>query len=504
MLRRAVRWCEHRQGRSRTSCHEDFVLTLIERLRGLGHDIPLVHSFGYLGVAELAVRVTAIASFVIVSRTVGPIDLGHLALAIALVSYGAVLGDGGLTIYVQRQIAAGMTDVNRLVTAATVTQLGLASVFACLLVIVCMTLAIAREAATLAIVMMPLLLAQAMSLVYVLQARELMKLVGLVRVLTQGTVAAITIGLVLATHDVIWAALAYWLGALLGDFVALRIIWRRGLYRPVGFPPTMVTDLLAKGLPFLGIGFATQLLSSLDLFMLGLLRSPQEVGEYGASLRLVQFAFSLTAIMAAATFPQLARRYAHDVPAFVRLVETLVSLSARVTFAGTAFVVLQAPIVVPWVFGDEFAASGGITQILVWWVPLGFYNTILGQALLASGQQKTYLRTVIVAAVAFGAMLAILVPPLGPSGSAAAVIGRELVILAMFTSAGGRALGRVPLVPYLREAPYLVLPLAVSVLLQIFFPATPFLVAAAVWLIAVLLTEAGFGWPTLRRLRLVA
>lgn len=460
----------------------------------------MLRNVAYLGMAEAGIRVASVISFVVVSRTVGPVSLGYLSFAMALIAYAGVLGDGGLTMYTQRQIAGGLTDVHRAVTATTAVQLILACTVGGLVLAFVLLASIPGPVAPLVIVQIPLLLAQALSLTYVLQGQERMNWVALIRVIGQGSVVVLTIGLVVATRDVVWAAVAYWAGSLVGDAACIALLWYRRLYRPAAFDPRMVVDLLRSGLPFLGIAFATQLFANMDIVVLGVLRSGHDVGVYSAALRIAQLGLYAMAIMSTVAFPRFSRHFVNDRPRFTSLLERLLALTERGALAASAFVFIEAPAIVQLLFGDQFQESGRILQILMLWIPLGFYSTMVGQALLGGGHQKTYLGAVVLASGTFMLMLVTVVPWIGAPGAAAAVVGREVVVFALFTAAAYRQLGQNTLSIFVKQMPYLVLPLGACWLLGSVVPAPSLLLAAAVWLASVVAVEGALGWPTLRTL----
>jgi O-antigen/teichoic acid export membrane protein len=459
----------------------------------------LVQNFTSLLVAEGVTRSLSIMTVAIVSRVVGPIAVGSLALAQALTSFATMLGDGGITTLTQREIAANPAAASEQATAATLTQLALALATGGIFFAGALLLPIPGAASLLVLFLLPIVLAQALSLVYVLQALEHMRAVAVVRIAIQVVTTALAVGFVLLTGDVIWMAIAIWVGVLCGDVLCLAILVRHGL-RPLAVPLVTTLELIQRGLPFLGITLLTQALLGLDVIVLGFLRAPQEVGEYAAAFRLVFFAFTLSGILAQATFPQLVRRFGQDFVRFQGLLRLMIRLAARFTFPFTALVVVGADFVVHLVFGPAFASSTPLVRILAFWIPIGFYNSMVAVALVAAGRQRDYLTVVAVGTAVTAISLLSTVPVAGGMGAAGSILLREMVMLVLFSIVAARLLRTPTLGQFAGQLPWLLIPLATTGAVQLLLPDATILLPLAAWLLAVLGLEWATGWGLYREL----
>lgn len=464
----------------------------------------IVRNFVSLLGAEGITRLLGVVTFVVVVRSVGPASIGHLVFAQAILSYVSVLGDGGLTTYMQRQIASRTGSIAEQVTAATTVQAGIGGVLAAVLVAGALLLPIESDRSRLLIVLAPALLVQGLSLAYVLQALEDMVPVALVRIAIQVVVSAISLPGVVLTGDIAWMAVATWAGLAVGNLFVWVALRRRHRFRLARFPASMLVSLVRNGMPFLGIAIVTALLLNVDIIVLGMSRPPDEVGEYGAAFRLVFLLFSVSGILATVALPQLVSRFAHDRKRYTVLLETLVRLVARTAFPVVALLAVEATTIVPALLGADFEASAPLVAVLAGWLPLGFYNTAVGVGLIAAGLHHRYLQAVAVAgAVSIGLLIG-LVPTLGAPAAAWILLVRETVILLLFTTIAVRARLASPAPQLLRQLHMIVVPASSLVLLALLWPDRPPLASLVTWAGATLALEGMAGWPVLRELGAIA
>lgn len=470
-----------------------------QQLRGLAQR-GLVRNFAALLIAEVITRASSIVSVALVARIVGAPAMGYLALAQALTAFASMLGDGGITTLAQRQIAARHDAAGRVATVATVAQVILGTLALVLFGIAALVLPLPPEASRLLIVLLPVVLGQALSLVYVLQALERMRSVAAVKVVTQLTTAVVGLTLVFLTDDVLWVAVATTVGIVAGDVVSAWILLREHRLRPVPAALAGLGSMISEGSPFLGITLLTQVLLQLDIIVLGFMRPAAEVGYYTGAYRLVLFVFTLSGLLSQAAFPQLVRRYVEDGARFQRLVRLLVRVAAHFTLPVTSMFIVEAPSIIRAVFGPEFAPGSDIMRILALWIPLGFYNSVVAIGLVAGGQQRTYLAIAAAGSVVTAVLLLVLVPPYGGLGAAAAVVLREATMLVLFSVASATALATDTIGVLLRQLLWLFVPLACLLGLNAVLPNLSLFVSLGVVVLSVLAIEWLGGWRLYRDL----
>lgn len=420
----------------------------------------------WLLLAEVAVRITSITTTIGVARLVGPRDLGDYLVAVSLLSYAAVLGDAGLTLYAQRQLLDGgrastlRTDV---LTAVLLVQT-IASLLAIAIIVgIAQVLPISAGARQLVWMGAPLLLAQALSMLYVLQALEGMKTLAILRVLAQlsGSIGGFVA--VAVTKDVAWLIVFNWAGVLAADvgcWVALRRR-RIGLGR---FDGKLLRRTLGNGSPFLLNALAITVLLNADVFVVGMVSGSSEAGEYGAGYRIALGMLTLSSVVVTSVYPRFIRLSGLKDGGFEDLLRRVVTLGLRFTLPLTVVVMIYSEVIIRLLYGSKYDAAARVLRVVFLWVPLGWLSTFASQALVAAGHHKRQIFIACTSAALLVALLCALVRPYGAVGAAWSVAIAEAATALNFLHAirvklGARLEGVV-----LQAWPYLVVP-AVPLLL---------------------------------------
>lgn len=451
--------------------------------------------------ADLAVRVLVFGTAIVAARVLGPTEFGFVSIAVAAVSYAGVLGDGGLTTLAQLRLMRDGSQGERVVAATVAVQLVLAVVAASLLSALVYLLPFRHEVRLLTLSALPLLLAQALSTLYVLQAEERMSAVAGLRLLAQVMTTCVCIGALAVGFNGSSVTTSQWAGVLAADLVAAFML-RRHRWRPAGLSRAFALDLGRQAAPYLLAMISTQLIINADTVVLGLSRPAAEVGQYGVAFRLAAACLSLVGVVMAAAFPELVRRLSAGPGGAAPLITRLVRTTCRPGFAAAALVCLAAPAIVSTVYGSSYHRSADYLAILFLLVPLGFHNTILAQSLLAAGRQDAYLRAVGTTALLTVAALLLTVPVWGAPAAAIVTVLAEVVSAATLTFLVREPLAVKALPILLAQLPFLVVPLAVGALGGWLLDATPW-EAAGLGAVAIACCEGLSGTHLLPELRAI-
>jgi len=165
----------------------------------------------------------------------------------------------------------------------------------------------------------------------------------------------------------------------------------------------------------------------LDLMLLSLLSSRQEVALYGVSYKLVDFLYVLPSMFMATLFPVIAR-----------LEPTSERLRALVQKAFTTVQLAAVPVIIIGLYaGDILEVLGGppyrtaapILQLLLVSLGFSFLQTVLGIALVALNRQQGLLLMSCLILASNVALNFLLIPALDATGAAIAVVVTEFLSL---------------------------------------------------------------------------
>lgn len=447
--------------------------------------------------AEVLTRAAQIVGLVALSRLLGPADFGRYAIALAVLAYAGVATDAGLTALTTRRIVE-TPEATRLLVGGTLLLQVIAAMAVTAAVAVGVVLLTGTAGTGAAVLVgLPILLAQAMNVSYVLLARQAFPALATFRATLQVGTTGLSIGAAALSGGLLLVLCASWMAMLLAD-ACLLLHLKRTQLRPMRPPSAMLRSMMRQSLPYFGNGMLLQAVANLDVLVLGALAAPSEVGQYAGAYR-VTFAFlSVAGVAVGALLPSLITAYAQERDRFQRSLRRLTQLALLSSLALYAFILTHASAVMNTVVGPGYQESGTILQVLFLWVPLGWLSTLLGQVLLVTGRQNGVLAVAASTAVVLAAALFFLVPTQGATGAAIAVVVTEVCTAGILLAAARHHYGFSLLPDVLRCLPVFVAGVAGNEAFEAWLsPADGFL-CAAVFTVALVLVAS---WRPLRALR---
>lgn len=393
------------------------------------------------------VRVLGSLVFFILARLLEPADFGLVGLAYSAVAFFGIFVDQGIG--------------TALVTRKEVTKEHSDSAFyaAVLSGAVMVVIAMAAAPVFADIVDQPLVrpVVQVLAVGFLLSALQTVPAALLTREMdfrTQAlrrTCAAVSgavagVGLAVAGYGV-WALVAQ---ALVANVVGAVVLYTATSWRP-GRRGTWLAfcELWRVGIRLLGLNFLTYLNEQGDNLVVGGYAGPVPLGLYAVGTRLLRVVLDLfTSVVVPIALPGFTRLQGD--PAAVRraflLATRLSSFAAMPLFLGLA---ATAPVLIPWVFGDQWRGSVPVMQALAL-VGLVHCVTYFDRALLlASDRAGLELRLTMLATV--GNLIAFsMVIPFGITGVAVALAVRNYATWPVRIWALNRVAG-IPPVTYLRQ-----------------------------------------------------
>ncbi|MEG4282212.1 flippase [Microcoleus sp. A006_D1] len=193
------------------------------------------------------------------------------------------------------------------------------------------------------------------------------------------------------------------------DFKLWRVSWQRG------------KQLLQESWPLVLSSLAVFIYSKIDLIMLGSL-DKTELGYYAVAVKLSEVSDFLPLIVAGFIFPQLAqlrqKNYAEYLKKFQIYTDAMLFLWLGVAVP----ICLLAPFIVQTLYGEQYAASGGLLSIYVW-TQFGSNFGIARNTYFALEGKLRYNLYLTVAGAIFNIVLnALLIPQYGALGAIAATL----------------------------------------------------------------------------------
>jgi O-antigen/teichoic acid export membrane protein len=387
----------------------------------------ILSNMGALTLARGATAVMAFVTMVHLARVLEPAAFGMLMWALAYVAYFHLIPDLGLAVWGTREVARAPARVPELANLVLALRVPMAILTLGLFLGGVLLLDKPPLFKLVIAIQGGALLGAAISLEFVYQGIERMGILAVRNVI----VAALTLGgvltLVRTPDDVVLASGVLVMSLLVGngwvfltyrrDFGSIRL-WRDRLpWRPV----------ISQSLPIALSLVLVTINLNVDQLLLGLLRSPAEVGLYGAAYRILLAATIPAQIVVIAFLPTLSNSFGdrHSMSAQGHtLARVLFGLGLPIGVAG----ILLAPDLIA-IFGSQYAAASTAFAILMVQGGLYYVNQLYGQALIAWNEQRRLLAALGAGAIVNVILNLLLIPRYGIEGAAIATVLAEIAII---------------------------------------------------------------------------
>ncbi|MGB9880530.1 MAG: oligosaccharide flippase family protein, partial [Anaerolineae bacterium] len=173
--------------------------------------------------------------------------------------------------------------------------------------------------------------------------------------------------------------------ALILGFLATRMFFRPRLE----FDPPFARTMASESLPLMVNNLLSRIFFQVDVLLLRPLRGDVEVGYYGAAYRYIRALDIIPSYFTLAIFP-LISRFAESsrdslIRAYVLSVKLLVMIALPIA-VGTTFAARELMLILA---GSEYLPHSMIAlQFLIWYMPVGFINSVTHYVLIAINQQR--------------------------------------------------------------------------------------------------------------------
>jgi O-antigen/teichoic acid export membrane protein len=226
----------------------------------------------------------------------------------------------------------------------------------------------------------------------------------------------------------------------------LTVLAMRMFFRPKPeFDPAFAREMAHDSLPLMFNNLLAKVFFQVDVLVLRPLRGDVEVGYYGAAYRYIRALDIIPSYFTMAIFPVISR-FAESkrdslVRAYILSVKMLVMVALPVA-VGTTFIAKELILVLA---GSAYLPQSGIAlQLLIWYMPIGFINSVTQYVLIAIQQQSFLTKAFVLGAVFNIFTNVLLIPHYGYMAAAAVTALSEVVLFIPFYYCVRKNLTSVP------------------------------------------------------------
>ncbi len=390
----------------------------------------LASAFVKLLTGSLAGQAIGFAVIALVARKVGPANLGAYGFASNLIGYFG-LPVAGVGLLAVRDIARDVKST-RVISGRVVSLLALYGIAAWVAVyFLAPAISPTPLAASMLRILGAWLLLTLLSFEWVLQGLQAFGALALARLLGQVMYGIAAFAFITSGVDGLYRYA--WLNVA-GYAMTVVATWLY-TFHSTGWPRlrfrvTQAARLFRRSAPFILSLVMIQIYFSADFVLLGFLSTSRSVGQYVVAYKLPSAFLGIASIWVAVFYPHAATQSHESLRRQIGL-STTVSLVLLIPLCAGS-VVLGVPLIEA-LFGTQYGPAGTYFKVLMVAMLFGGVDANIGQVLLAVGDEGYFTRSVSVGAVINVAMNFLLIPPLGPTGSAIATVAAEAAVLAMMT-----------------------------------------------------------------------
>jgi O-antigen/teichoic acid export membrane protein len=389
----------------------------------------IASNFAFLSMAELVCRATSVMVSLSLMKRLGVVGYGRIEFAFNVVFWLVLLIRDSSDVIVARELSRHPRLIKPLVDHV----LALKGLFSLILLsglalVGALTLRDRTDWWVLTLYGL-MLLTTASGLDFVYRGTERMGLLAVSLCMRTFVYAVGILAWVGGAQRIVWVPI--WLA--IGEASGIGLVWLHYLRNYRAPRPRLsfrfLTIIMERGRTVCVIQLSQAVISTADLMVVGFLSSWWDVGRYGAPHRMVTALLTFGLIFQQAAFPTLSRLWRHTAEAgreaLDTLVEVLVTALLPIAIGGT---ILAEPLVR--LLPEDYAGAGLLLALGVWRAPLLILAFLYQTTLIALNRETVGVRSLVLAALGIGPLVALLRISFGLAGAAtgAILLGLGLVL----------------------------------------------------------------------------
>ncbi len=381
----------------------------------------------------------------IISTVLGVIFVIYVAIQLGLTQFGiytlgnyfaglfVILGDLGLSNYTTREIARDKNNAQDILNRVFCLRLVL-SLLAFIVginVLLYVDYGLLTEQLTMIILFTHIFFRSFLSfLFHIFEGFERMEFVTIAEAFRRGIDLVIGVWVLSQGYGLTFLIL----GLVLSDLIILTFTWIllysslpiriQIVFSSIGWYETLVTSI-----PFGLLTVFLGVVNSIDTIMLGKIRGEDEVGLYGAVIRITSVLTIIPLMTATAMFPAISRLYDTSIDKarsiFLNLIRLMMFLGMPIAFGTT----LIGSSLIVFVYDATYLPAALPLKIVIWSIGMVFLNLPMIMFLSSIERQKQATMIIGISAMSNIILNLVLIPKYGMVGAAITTVISQVIIL---------------------------------------------------------------------------
>jgi len=385
-------------------------------------------NFSWMAASNVASNLLSITLFIYLARTLGPESFGLLSYIFTLVFFLANFVDLGLSTYGVREVARDKSRATEYVSGIVSFRFVIASIMFGFFLL---SGFLSRDIHHLKYLMLGssiVFFMWAFGSEWAFQGLERMHMIFLSMTVTGALQLVLAVIFIKSPSDIAKVPVLYMAASIpMMVFMLVRMKFRLQIKWD---ELKRIATFLTSSFSIWSIGIFAQIYNSLDIFILGLSRTPEEVGYYTVARRIIGTLAGLFAFLAAAVLPSLSSSaFDKDVPRFKAATRKFLVLGVFLTIGLLLPLAIFGTTVITLVVGGEYSPAGLPLKLMIAALVLILFNLPFSTGLIASGHEKDVLKQAFASAVLSIGSNFILMPKYGMIGGSVSFLLAESLAL---------------------------------------------------------------------------
>jgi O-antigen/teichoic acid export membrane protein len=389
----------------------------------------LLKNTTWLFIGEIVGRLIRFWIVIYAARVLGAAEYGIFSYILTLAAFATILADIGISPLLTRETSKAPELRQRLFGALLIAKLGLLIVVG--LAIYFITPLITNLSA--AIFLLPLAIGMfAFDSLRefgfgMYRGLEKMELEAITKIIMNALITALGFAALWYQASARSITMGYVIGAGIGCFLTALLLRKYWTHAFKELDLKLIWPLIRLAWPLGLLQLLGAIMINTDMVMLGWLRTPTELGYYGAVQKIILLLYVAPTLIASAVFPLFSRLAGSANERFRVFFEKSVAASELLAMPLVAGGIALAPAIIKLLFGAQYLPGTTTFVILLSTLLIVFPSTIFSNALFAFNKQRTFMLFVGIGAISNILLDALLIPRYGIEGSAVATLISQIL-----------------------------------------------------------------------------
>lgn len=375
----------------------------------------------WLFLGELGIRLLKLVIFIFAARKLGVTEWGIFSYALALMSFFSIISDIGLnSVLLKKTVQNNNEEQSQFISTSFFLKLGLSIISG--LALLSLTIFFKNDnliTSLIPITALLLFLEVIREFGFSLnRAFEKMEVEAIIKIFA--TIILTIIGIILIKIKPVAASLLY--AYIISSTIEIFILYfnlKKHFQKLIrNFKKNLLYIIWKEAWPIGLAGAIGTIMINTDMIILGWFQSPEQIGIYSTSQKLIQLLYLLPMVISTATLPIFSRLATTDIEKMRSIIKRMLKISFKFTIPIVAICFLFGGPVIILLFGEQYTESILIFKIMSFAIITGIPGAIISNAMFVEGKQKKLIQFIILSLIINIIFCLLTIPRFGIYGAA--------------------------------------------------------------------------------------